>query len=306
MKMDAYYAGLDGGGTKTSVCVLDSRGNEVLHFVSGSISFTGQTAPQAAETLRSILVRLGEECGLPRIARLCVAAAGVSGPDVVPHIKKTVQSCGFAGVLSVTGDQVAALAGALEKASGVILLAGTGSICYGRGPDGQECRSGGWGHLIGDEGSGYAIGREILAAVVRAEDGRDPPTALTELVYRQIGITSVADLIRYVYTPSRPKRDMAALAPLLDEGCHTGDSACLEIARQAGTQLAALALPVVNRLHQEQGELALAGSVLLNSTFVREETVRTLRHSLPGITCVAPRRDAAYGAALLALLGEQL
>ena len=96
---------------------------------------------------------------------------------------------------------------------GTVLIAGTGSICYARTADGRRARSGGWGHLIDDEGSAYALGRDILRAVVRAADGRAPATALTELIAQRLGAPGVQPVIRFTYAPTTTKRKLPPWPP---------------------------------------------------------------------------------------------
>jgi N-acetylglucosamine kinase-like BadF-type ATPase len=220
---------------------------------------------------------------------------------VAERLTAAIRETGYAGELQLTGDHVTALCGGVDGLQGMILIAGTGSICYGRNEDGRSHRAGGFGHLIDDEGSGYSIGRDVLAAVVRAEDGRSAPTALTRLAFERLQAESVRDIVGFVYDPARNKKDIAALAPLLSEACEAGDGAALAIAGSSARSLLQLVVPVAEKLSLQAGPLALAGSVLLRNEYVRGALERLLAQRFPGMNCFPARHDAAHGALRLAI-----
>ncbi|CAI6076254.1 N-acetylglucosamine kinase [Cohnella sp. JJ-181] len=297
-----YAAGLDGGGTKTAVTVLDENGRTALSFESGGINYNGRDEADIQRSLAEIADAIAAACGGPdACAQMVVGAAGVSNPAVPGRLVSALRDAGYRGGVHVVGDHETALFGALGREHGMILIAGTGSICFGRSESGQVHRTGGFGYLIDDEGSGYSIGRDLLAAVVRSHDGRAPATALTEMVYDRLGIGTVGEIVSFVYDRSTGKQDIAALAPLLSVACALGDEAALRIAERTAAELVELVLPVAERLSLGDGELAMAGSVLLRSEQVREAFVARLRAACPGVRAITPRRDASAGAALMAL-----
>jgi N-acetylglucosamine kinase-like BadF-type ATPase len=298
-----YVAGLDGGGTKTAVAIADAAGRVVRTFVAGAINFNGHHEAEVATNMRRIMQSIAASCdgGLDACARICIGAAGVTNPVARERLAQLVRAGGYRGEMTILGDHETALFGAHERPYGMILIAGTGSICYGVNEDGRSHRTGGFGHLFDDEGSGYAIGRDMIAAVFRAADGRIPSTALTELVFTHLGIRSISQLTGYVYDPQRNKGDIAALSPLLIPACEQGDAAAVAIALRAGRSLAELVGPVADVLEMREGDLALLGGVLTHNTYVREAFQETLRTRYPHIRCIPPKRDAAYGAVLAAL-----
>lgn len=297
-----YVAGLDGGGTKTAVVIMDENGAAVDSFVSGAINFNGQQESSVRKSLREIMKRISEVCGgLENCKHLCMGAAGVSHPEAAKRLESIVREAGYASGLTVTGDHVTALNGALDSPVGMIVIAGTGSICYGQNACGQTHRTGGFGYLIDDEGSGYSIGRDLLRAVVRAEDGRIAPTVITAMVYEQLQVSDVRQIIGFVYDKNTNKKDIAALAPILSRARAQGDEAALAIVNRSAGALVELVAPVADRLDLQTGELALAGSVLRCNEEVREAFGAKLRQRYPELVCTLPKHDAARGAAMIAL-----
>jgi len=297
-----YVAGVDGGGTKTAVTIADMKGKAVHTFTSGAINYNGQDEASVRSSLREIFATIARVCGgLDRCVQVCIGAAGVSNPTVIPRLEASIRESGYEGGLTITGDQETALCGAHGKAVGVILIAGTGSICYGQNEAGLSHRAGGCGHLIDDEGSGYSIGRELLSAVVRAHDGRIPATPIAGMVYRQLQLDSVQQLIRFVYDQRTNKKDIAALAPILSQACALGDKTALSIADKSARSLCELVVPVAEKLGLHAGTVAMAGSVLLKNSEIRNRLTALLGERYPGMRCIAAEKDAAYGAVLLAL-----
>ncbi|MGG6311689.1 N-acetylglucosamine kinase [Paenibacillus macerans] len=297
-----FVAGIDGGGTKTTVTVAERSGKAVDTFTAGALNWNGQDEASFGRSLRELLtVMAGVMGGLEHCEHICLGAAGVSNPEAEERLAACIREHGYAGGLTITGDHEIALRGAIDRPAGIILIAGTGSICYGRNADGLTHRTGGCGHLIDDEGSGYDIGRRLLGAVVRAADGRIAPTAITELVYAQLQLGSVRQLIGFVHDKRTNKQDIAALAPLLSQACGLGDETALAIARRCAIALVELAAPVAERLALEEGELAMAGSVLLHSGQVQAVFREALNQCFPALACTLPKHDAAYGAVMLAL-----
>lgn len=298
-----YVAGLDGGGTKTAVTIADENGSIVHEFAVGALNINGQDEVSVRAALAEICAEIGRALpgGLAACAVICLGAAGISNPVVSGLMTSGLREGGYGGELVLVGDHETALCGAHDGLYGAILIAGTGSIAYGRNGNGDTHRAGGFGHLIDDEGSGYSIGRDLLSAVVRSSDGREEPTVITNLVYERLGIGSVREIVGFVYDKNRNKKEIAAIAPLLSAACESGDRAALRIAQRNADALAETACAVTGRLELQDGELALLGSVLTRNRHVRERFIETMSRLQPGLSCIEPKRDASYGAVLLAL-----
>ena len=300
--MGGFVIGLDGGGTKTEVVVCDLQGNVISLFRSGAININGENVTNVENNLRYIFEKIFSETGpSSKCACTCVGAAGISNALARETLKAAIVSSGYSGRFIISGDHQTALYGALGKGEGIILIAGTGSICYGRNKYGSEHRTGGFGYLIDDEGSGYAIGRDMLSAIVRAYDGRGEATALTDMVFSQLKINSVEELISYIYSKETNKRDIAKLAPNLTHACKNGDSAARAISHKCSNELFKLVKPVVEKLDLYKGEIALSGSILTKDQYIGNTLAEKVSQEFPGLKCVYPRNDAAYGAAMMAL-----
>ncbi|MBB6678695.1 ATPase [Cohnella lubricantis] len=297
-----YAAGLDGGGTKTAVTVVNEAGEVVRAFASGPINYNGQDEASIRASFREMMALIAEACGgLDRCGHICIGAAGVSNPAVSSLLEGNVRDSGFTGGLTIVGDHETALYAALDSPNGAILIAGTGSICFGRSEDGATHRTGGGGHLVDDEGSGYSIGRDLIAAVLRASDGRSPETVITRLVLDRLGVESVQALIGFVYSPGTNKKDIAGLAPLLSEANALGDPEAQAIVRKCADSLFELAVPVIERLQLQEKRLAMAGSVLQKNGAIRELLLDRLTAAYPRLDCVMSPQDASLGAARMAL-----
>lgn len=295
-----YTCGWDGGGTKTEALCLEENGRVLAQKRLGPLNLNGALPERIRETVcQAVAWMAGLDGGLNACQGLVIGAAGVSNAAAAALLTGAVREAGYAGPLALRGDQEIALAGAIDG-PGAVLIAGTGSIGYGRNAEGRVARVGGWGYLVDDGGSGYAIGRAILAAVVRAGDGREAPTCLTELVFRHLRIRTLPELITWLYRPETSKGDLAALAALLTDALAQGDAAALRIADQASAELAELADALWRRLSLQEGELALMGGVFQYFPRIREGLQARCREAWPGMCVIDPRRPPAHGAALLA------
>lgn len=296
----AYYCGWDGGGTKTEVLCLDEDGQRFSGAVFGPLNPNGTSDDRVRQTIHDCVAYMsGLSGGLQGCRHLVIGTAGVSNDDAARLITFTARCCGYLGPLTLLGDQEIALAGAIQG-PGAVLVAGTGAICCGRDAQGHTIRVGGYGHLIDDGGSGYAIGRDILSAVVRAADGREPPTLLTDAVYEALQVNDTQGVITWLYGNHTGKKEVAALSPLLLPALERGDPAAERIARNAALDLAELALTAWRRLMLTEGELAVTGSILQRCPAVRAQVEQICHDAYPQMRIINPRGSAAQGAALLA------
>ena len=294
------YCGWDGGGTKTEVCLTDEAGRITASAVFGPLNPNGTSPDQVSETVRQCVRWMQERAGaLSEIGGLVIGMAGISNRSASVLVENALISAGWTGPFRLAGDQEIALAGAVDG-PGMLLIAGTGSVCCGRDIRGCLFRVGGYGYLIDDAGSGWAVGRSILSAVVRAEDGRGPATVLTNLVCEKLKIRTVGDLITWLYAPETGKREVAALASLLPAALDRQDAVAAAIARQAAADLAELAETGWKKSGLKEGKLAVTGSILLRIPVIRGLLEEQLSRTCPLLRVVEPHGTPAEGAAKIA------
>ena len=180
------------------------------------------------------------------------------------------ESRGIGYMLKVTGDAEPILAAASENNCGIALICGTGSLAWGRNERGQTARCGGWGYLIGDDGSAYAIALAGLRAAVRAADGRGNPTVLLSHFLVQLGVSEPEELVGKVYAPEMTVERIAAMAMTVFKSAPT-DAVAERIIANAAKELAKMTAALVGRLGLPTRGfcLALAGSVILNQPQLR-------------------------------------
>lgn len=300
--MRQYVAGWDGGGTKTAIQIRDLEGNIIHNGLAGPLNYNSQSEEEIRNTIRTLINDMERVSGsLDSFRSVCISTAGVSNKEAVLVIENEVRKAGFKSNLMIVGDQEAALYGAMGKPEGIVLISGTGSICFGKNHVGETFRTGGWGHLIDDEGSGYAIGRDILTAAVRSYDKRSKESVLFEAVLKAINGKTIDDIIHFTYTGAKSKKDIAGLAPLLMPAIEKNDAQALAICNKAASELTSLVETVARELNLEAGELAFIGGILKHYKCIHEQMKENLRIKMPNIKFKEAENDSVTGAALMAL-----
>jgi glucosamine kinase len=292
--------GVDGGGTRTRVVVLDGEGNELGRAEGpGAVAEAGDPAA-AAGAVAEACTRAVSAAGLTGPAdALWVGLAGAGREDARSAVEIEVERMGLARTVHVDTDVRAAFHDAFREGPGVLLISGTGSIAWGRAEDGREARVGGWGHHIGDEGSAWAIGLDALRRVARQADGRAPDTLLQAAVLRHLGLDGVEGLVTWVGAAS--KADVAALAPLVAKASGDGDAVAGEILARAVEDLERHVLALLENLGpwKHPPEVALAGGLLGPGRVLRIPLVIAMRRH--GLRVTEREPDAVAGAGTLAL-----
>ncbi len=295
------YCGWDGGGTKTEVVLRDETGQQHFSAVFGPLNPNGASRDRVPETVRSCVHYMKEAAGdLSAVGGLVVGMAGISSHSARDLVEKALSEAGWQGPLRLAGDQEIALSGAVEG-PGLLLIAGTGSVCCGRDREGRSFRVGGYGYLIDDGGSGWAIGRDMLSALARSADGRESSTVLTDLIFERLGLHSLSEVITWLYDPAHGKGDVAALAALLPEALTKGDGAADRIARQAAEELSLLAETAWRKSGLEEAEIAFTGSILTRMPEIRQRVEARLAQTCPRLRPISPRCSPGEGAAKMAL-----
>ncbi len=296
MKADVkrIYAGVDAGGTKTRLVWKQAGGGASgeERFGPMNVNSIGESAfEERMDLLCGRLHELGDCEGI------CLGIAGITNPAARGLVERSLDRFGI-GNRVVTSDWEISQYGALEGAPGLLVIAGTGSVCCGRNAAGAVIRTGGWGHLIGDEGSGYALGRDALRAAAAMIDGIGPHTRIVSLLKERHGLDDRSAIIRYAY--GKDKSAIAALAGIVLEAAGEGDATAEEILHENADALSVQAEAAARALSLAGPQIALAGGLLAADTIYGERVREAMGRHLPGAHCIPPVRDAAEGALLMA------
>lgn len=310
-----HILGIDAGGTHTRCCIADERG-KILSLAVGGPANTNFVAPE--EALAAVEGPLAQ--ALESSPAGTIETAVIAGPHLHPNTERMISKLARPQRAIMTDEFEAALAAALgaegrwePEACGVVIMAGTGSFCKGRDPEGKLRYSGGWGPMIGDEGSGYDIAREALTAVAAASDGRAPETALTELILSHLEIDGLSGLRKKLYNPPLARHKFAELARCVFEAADSGDAVAAETVAaetvaaetlaEAGRRLARLAAPVLEELFgaQESFPIALCGGVLQRESVVTRALVTQIRDLRPNADVLISKLQPMIGTIIIGL-----
>ena len=252
---DLAFLGVDGGGTRTRGLAVDGSGTALHACEGGPTNPYGAGVEQALANLRAILGELRDKTLTAgrRPGAVCLGLAGYDRPGDEANFRSTVQSMLPGAAIRLTNDSHIALVAGAPEGYGLMIVAGTGCIAFGITPEGRQARADGFGHLLGDEGSAYAIGREALRAVCRAYDGRGPQTALTEAILGRLSLESAVDLMPWSLQIGGAKAPVAALAPSVFAVWRTGDPEAVRIVETALEKLADAAGAVYAKLFAGSG-----------------------------------------------------
>lgn len=295
--------GVDGGGTRTRAVITDARQNVLGEGVAGPSNPLRVGVNRAAAEVRAAV---DEACQKAHIARGEIAAAevglaGVRTTEVRGRMREALTGLGV-GVLDVVTDAEIALYGASEGNPGVVVIAGTGSVCLGRGSRGAEAWAGGWGPLAGDEGSGAWIARQALQRIAQAADGRGQATAMSAATLKYFAIASVEELSAAIYSPSMTNDRIAGFGAHVIRAAQDRDGVAVEILRVAGEELGRAAATVIRKLGLEQAVVPVAytGGVFAAGELVLASLREELRRVAPRHQLMQPRLAPALAAARMA------
>ncbi len=289
--MRSFYAGIDGGGTRTTVVCKDVGGNLVDKREFGPFNLNGIGKEAFCNLLKEIIGYLNS---LGHCICVCIGASGDDNEMLRKLAEEAFLKAGMK--LRLLSDYEIAHTGALGGREGIITISGTGSVCFGRTHDGRSARAGGWGHLIGDEGSAYGLGRDALIAVSKDIDGYGEHTLLTKTFSDELGLNDQNSIISYVY--SNDKRAVASLSPLVERACGEGDPVAKRIVEENAKDFVACVLHVARVLALDECNVALLGGLFEHETHFRQCFVRFLELGNPKLKVTSPLHNAAEGALL--------
>jgi len=301
--------GLDGGGTKTLGVVVDEQGC-VLSRAKGESSNIQVIGGEKVGWVVRDLVKtlLSHSASATPIVHLYAGLAGAGRPADREVIHRALESHHLAERITIDTDASAALAGAFAGGPGIIVISGTGAICFGKSDQGVVYRCGGWGYLLGDEGSGYYIGQQALIAALKHLDGRGPQTVLKSAIEEKYQVASVDLLISLIYSGKIDRAEIAALAPMVFSLSEEGDEVSRQIIINAGLEIGKIIAAVGKKLGLagKKAQVALIGSVFNQRRvlipFMQQEACRVVEE----VSFIDPQFEPAIGAAIMALQQEKI
>jgi glucosamine kinase len=291
-----YFVGLDSGGTKTE-CWLGDESRVLARAVCGTVKLTRVSQEIATARLRELLSEVSDKAGvsLKDVSRTCVGVAGFSIAEVREWAHRVVGEM-VAGEVHVCGDDEIALDAAFEGGPGILVIGGTGSAVLGRCADGKRFKAGGWGPGIGDEGSGFWIGREAVRRAFAALDSGEE-SRLLDAIRMAWGVRDVSEVV--AFANARPGPDLSALTPVVMRCAGAGDELATEVLEDAGDELAKQICLVWEkmRVHGETiGRVAYTGSVVEKIALAREAMRRGIARRCEGLSMVDRAVNSMDGA----------
>ena len=309
--MSFIVIGIDGGGSKTHAIVADEHGRTIAETIGPGSAVRPGRAEQSAAVITDVVRDVLASCEMthvtPRVLSIGVAGAGRESER--QELWQALVSRDLASELVIHSDFSVALDDAFGDGAGVLLISGTGSVAFGRGPTGTTARCGGWGPVCGDEGSGAWIGRRALSVVTAAADGREPETALTGAILTAAEVNETSDLIGWAANASPGQ--LATLAPVVLSVADAGDLRANALVALTVEELVLHVRALARQLFGDERAalpVALSGGMLSRGSTLRKRLEHRLKSAVPGAQVssepVVPARGAVRAA--LRIVGEAM
>jgi N-acetylglucosamine kinase-like BadF-type ATPase len=317
----SYVLGIDGGGSKT-VCVLMDDLCQVLgRGESGPSNYQSIGIEATLQSIKSAIKNAIEAAIITntvKIDAICLGLAGVDRAADIEVVKGLVKELHNNKSLPINwalqpanivicNDALIALVGGIGQPVGIVVAAGTGSIIFGRNHQGDIKRVGGWGYILGDEGSAYKIAIAGMNAALKSYDGREMPTSLIEGFKQHLDLESIEDLIEVIYRRGWGVKKIAALAPIVDLAAASGDELANNIIDDAVKDLVKATSIVIDAIFNADSvlEVVTTGSVWRGRCKIHDRFAEAIVKKFPKVKVIFPRYEPAYGAGLLALQTTQ-
>ncbi|MFN6513294.1 MAG: N-acetylglucosamine kinase [Nostoc sp. CreGUA01] len=317
-----YVLGIDGGGSKT-VCILMNDLRQVLgRGEAGGANYQSIGIEATFKSIESAIHTAANEArqiiNTITIEAICLGLAGVGRASDIEVVKNLVQELQNSKILPITwalqpgniviyNDAFIALVGGIGHDVGIVVAVGTGSIVFGRNHQGITKRVGGWGYILGDEGSAYKIAVAGMNAALKSYDGREVKTSLIEAFKQHLDLENIEELIEVIYRRKWGVQQIAALAPIVDFAAVSGDEVANNIIDDAVKELVKATSTVIDAIFSANSvlEVVTTGSVWRGRCKIHERFVASLVNKFPNVNVIFSRYEPAYGAGLLALQTTQ-
>ena len=303
-----FVLGLDGGGSYTKSVILDETGAEIGRGLGGASNHQSVGVEAAKGAIAECMEKAIEAAGNPILSFACWGMAGLDRLEDETIIKAMTEELLPQIPVKVVHDSTIALVGGTGgKNYGVVIISGTGSIIVGYHPSGEIKRAGGWGHLLGDEGSGYQIALQGLNAATRAYDDRDHSTSLVEAFTQEASEAAFETLVSRIYLDGWSAPEIAALAPVVLKAAEKGDKIAQGILNRAAEELAMGAKVVIHKLGMQDDvfDVVLSGGIFTSSPQMEEQVREIIQSFAPTASIFLPLQEPLIGAGMIALQSLQ-
>lgn len=297
-----YYLGIDGGGTKTKVIVMDGEEKMVYEGTSGPSSTDTVSPNETLGAFHHALQSFFDKNPKATFKSVFIGLGGIVSDDDCKQVEDLVlrlKGVNKDSVIRARNDMENALYSGLLFDEGIALICGTGMVAFGKNQHGETHKAGGWGYKEGDFGSSYDLGMRSLRHVIKAFDGRETHTAFSNEVSKMIGMESTSDYVKIMNKNYTERTWIASLAPLVTKHALLNDSIAQKIVWEATQELSLAVDAVRKRLKIESPTLVIVGS-LGHAKGYHETLVEALKNRIPDLKIISPQVDPAYAAALMA------
>lgn len=299
-----YVIGVDGGGTKTTAALVGEDSRVRARATAGASNYRSVGMDSASANITAAVTTALRDANMSadEIVGVCMCLAGFDTDLDVAVPRLASHALGFSGPVILENDVVGAWAGATGAAPGIVVISGTGATGLGMNARGEFWRTDGWDTLLGDDGSGYAIGREAIRAAIRMLDGRQQPTSLVRTLGKVYDVRDAEGMRRLVDGAPFGKFEVAAFALHVDEAAKAGDPVARGIIQQAGRDLGANVATIARilRMADEAFPISTVGSVIQSGPLIEEPFMAVVREAAPHATLRPALHPPEVGAAVLA------
>lgn len=301
-----YVLAVEGGGTKTNSVIADENGNIIAKSTTGPSNFLIVGFEKACENiiqgLQDCINNSKINTSDIKVAMLGLTGAGrkLDQDNMRKAFKDYSTSKGFTfNSIIVDSDARISLEAAFPNKPGMILISGTGSIMFGKDGQGNLYRVGGWGRILGDEGSGFYIGKKGLISSIKQIDGRGEKTLLFDLISEKYNLNSLETIIKSIYTDNF---DIAKIAPLVFEAAEKDDKIAKEILDEAADELLLHIETMLKKINfVDKIGLSFVGSIITNDNYIRRKIVNYINSNLKQIELIDSNNEPIYGAIVMAI-----
>jgi len=269
-----YYVGIDGGGTKSRLIAVDKAGNQHGPYIGKSTNINSNPAEVVQANIKSLVLEFLQEqgAGWESLSGFCIGSAGIDLPQNVLDYEKMLRASGIRCPLKAVNDVEIVFESEAKGQPGIVIISGTGSIVFGKDENENKVRVGGWGHLIGDEGSGYWIGKEAIRRSLYSYDGREEKTVLIPLLKETCKLKEMSEILDIVYAPNINKSVIADFSKLVDQAAAEHDTVADQIMEDAAHELYLMVAAVRNKMILPEGfSVVLSGGTILGSQTLYEK-----------------------------------